>query len=148
MARLTFLFCLVLAGLCVPTARADLAEDVAEVRAASRQLHLAIANRDTDATEARLAPDLVTVAPYYEAPLSASQTIAALAELDITDFEASEVTVAVLDFDTALASYFLAIEGTYAGTSFDVEGFVTEIYVRRDGRWLQRLSQMTELADR
>ena len=128
-------------------ARAGLAEDVAAVRAAMRQLHLAVANQDVTAVRARIAADHVTVAPYDDGPRSAADTLAALAELTVETFEDSDLTVALLDNDTALATYFVVLDGAYRGEPVDVAGFATEIYVRRDGDWLQRLFQLTPLDD-
>jgi hypothetical protein len=65
----------------------------------------------------------------------------------VATLETSELTVALLDADTALATYFVEIEGEVRGEPIAVRGFVTEIYVRRDGDWLQRLYQLTPLSD-
>jgi ketosteroid isomerase-like protein len=141
---------LVVGGLFAVTAspaRADMAEDVATVRATMRQLQLAVANQDVDAVRIRLAADHVSVAPYDDAPRSVEDTLAALPDLTVATLETSELTVALLDADTALATYFVEIEGAVRGEPIAVRGFVTEIYVRRDGDWLQRLYQLTPLSD-
>ena len=68
-----------------------------------------------------------------------------LPDLKLNEVRESKMTVSLLGPDAAMITYIADMDGTFLGIAVPSRGFVTSIMVRRDGRWLERLYQVTKL---
>jgi ketosteroid isomerase-like protein len=111
------------------------------------ELDEAYQTQDVDTIKARLAPDHVAVTPYYGAPYSAAEQIASLPDLKLKQTNLSEPKVVLLGPGIAMRTVTAKLEGTFKGTPIDFpKAFITTVVVKEQGKWLERLYQVTQLA--
>jgi ketosteroid isomerase-like protein len=114
--------------------------------AAMEKLDLAFVNGDRAAIESLMAADAVGISEYYGGPVSATKQAETQPDLKYESFERHDVQVFPLSPDAAFATYSVTAKGTFKGEPLASRAFVTEIWQRRDGTWVQRLYQETPLA--
>jgi ketosteroid isomerase-like protein len=111
------------------------------------ELDEAYQTQDVDTIKARLAPDHVAVTPYYGAPYSAAEQIASLPDLKFKQTNLSEPKVVLLGPGVAMRTVTAKLEGTFKGKSISSpKVFITSIVVKEQGKWLERLYQVTQFA--
>lgn len=106
-------------------------------------LSKAFEERDSDSIRAMMTPDHVAVSPGYGRAYSVDEQIATLPELDYKVFDSSGRTISLLGEDAALITERSTIEGSFKGEPLARHVFISEVWVRQDGKWLQRLYQET-----
>lgn len=137
---------LALLAVSASAASADDAATINAVKAAFSALDDAFARRDADAIKRMMTADHLSITSYYGAPKSVAEQIASLP--DLTAFKEtpmSEVAVSPLGSDAAAITFTAKNGGAFKGRPLPSPVFVTSIYVKRDGRWLERLYQTTVL---
>jgi hypothetical protein len=125
---------------------ADDAATINAVKAAVSALDDAFTRRDGDAIKRLMTADHLAITSYYGAPKSVAEQIASLP--DLTKFKetpVSGVVVSLLGSDAAAITFTAKNEGAFKGRPLPSPVFVTSLYVKRDGRWLERLYQTTVL---
>ena len=148
MHRLTAVFSLmlmVLAGTLLSAARAGDADTIAAINASSNALDQAFAKRDVATIKALMTADHVTVTPYYDGPQSVDDQIASLSELEYGQTIVGEPSVVLLAPDVALRTFTAELKGSFKGKKLPSRAFVNETLVKRDGKWIERLFQVTSL---
>lgn len=134
--------CLVLSAAAL---RADDAAQIKEVNAAIQALDAAFEKQDADAIKALTTPDHIAVTPYYDAPQTVAQQLASTKDYQIKQTLVLEPAVTLLGPDVALRTSIATFEGTFAGKPVPKRMFVTEVIVKRDGKWLEAFYQLTAL---
>lgn len=126
-------------------AEASEAETIDAINASSNALDEAFAKRDVEAIKALMTPDHVTVTPYYEGLQSVDEQIASLPELDYGQTIQGTPAVVLLAPDVALRTFIADLKGSFKGKPLPARAFVNETLVKRDGKWIERLFQITTL---
>ncbi len=129
-------------------ARPALAEDaatIAAVNAAETALDDAFGRRDEASIRALMTPDHITVTPYYDGIQTVDDQIASLDELDYGATIIGEPSVMFLSPDVAVRSFMAEMHGSFRGKPLPAKAFINETVVRRDGKWIEALFQVTAL---
>lgn len=146
MKRLAVLFSLLLlASASIAPALADDAGTIAAINASSTALDDAFGAQNAEAIKALMTSDHLTVTPYYDGPQTVDDQIASLAELDFGQTYVTEPSVVLLSADVALRSFIADFKGSFKGEPLPARVFVNETLVLRDGKWIERLYQVTAL---
>jgi len=139
---IAFVVCLA-AG--APNAHADDATTIAAVKTAFDMVDAAFKRQDAEAVKSMMTADHIAITPYYDGPKTAAESLQTLPDLKLNEVRASKMTVSLLGPDAALVTFIADMDGTFLGIPVPSRGFVTSIMVRRGGRWLERLYQVTKL---
>lgn len=131
-----------------PAWSADDATAKNEIRAAIDGLIAAFETDDADRIRSLMTPDHVAVSPNYARAYSVDDQIGTLGDLDYRVVKVGALDIDIIDPDVALVSQELTVEGSFRGSPLPSEIYVTQVWIRRDGRWLQRLYQETDIAGR
>jgi ketosteroid isomerase-like protein len=98
--------------------------------------------RDVDALKRLMTEDHVTILTYAQSSNTADQ-LQFLADWKFTEYKMEGLKVKALTKDVALVSYQATIEGTYKGREVPSPARVAEVWMNRDGKWLQVSYQET-----
>ena len=121
----------------------DTQEDVArEVATAVHAVQTAFNKGDVDTLKRLMTEDHVTILTYAHFSNAADQ-LKNLSDWKFTAYKIDGLKVKVLTADVALVSYQAAIQGTYQGKEVPSPVWVGEVWVRRDGRWVEASYQET-----
>lgn len=125
-----------------PAAAADEAakQQIAEAISA---LIEAFETRDADRIRAMMTSDHVAISPNYGRPYSVDEQIETLPQLDFNVTGVGERQISMVGDDAALVTQRVSVEGSFRGRPLPADIFVSQLWVREDGRWLQRLYQET-----
>ena len=124
-------------------ARADDAAEIAAIEAQSAAMGKAYKDGNTDAVRALSTPDQLSVAFEYDGPLTLDEQIATLKDLDVEVYDMIPPKVQLLGADAALMTYEQSYRGTYKGNPLPGRVFISEVWVKVDGTWLQKFYQET-----
>jgi len=91
---------------------------------------------DVATLEALMTEDHVTVLTYAEFSNAASQ-LKVLSEFRFSDYAIDGLGVKALGQDAAVVTYRATIRGTYKGKAVPSPVNVTQVWVKRDGKWIQ-----------
>jgi len=128
------------------SATADDSALAAELSQASAALDQAFVDHDRAAIEALTTDDHVAMTPFYGRPFTIPEQFAVLDSLIITQVDRSSPTTVALGPDAAMVTYENSYQGSYDGAPLSERVYVTEIWVREGGAWLQRQFQETPLS--
>jgi uncharacterized protein (TIGR02246 family) len=120
-------------------AKADTAE---EVERAVRTIQTAFNKGDVDALKRLMTEDHVTILTYARFSNTADQ-LQVLADWKFTEYKMEGLKVKALTKDVALVAYQATIKGTYKGKEVPSPVQVAEVWINRDGTWLQASYQET-----
>lgn len=142
----TMAACLAMAGPALP-AVADEAE-IAEIKAAVVEINEAFSTGDA-ATIRRLAPpDHFSVTTQFLKPLTLAEQLDSLDEYERAPFDFTDMDVRLLGDDAALVTYENSYKegGQYKGEPLAARVFVSQVWLKQDGAWLQLSYQETPIA--
>ncbi len=122
---------------------ADEATDIAAIKAGVTALGEAFVKRDADSIRAMMTPDHLAVAFVYKGPLTVDEEIASLPDLKMEIYDAIPPTVSLLGPDAALVTGEQSYRGTFQGNPLPERVFMSEVWVRVDGKWMQKFYQET-----
>jgi hypothetical protein len=111
--------------------------------AAMDQLNKAFETEDRAAIERLVTPDHKAVGPIYPGAVDLARQFALFPEVHYSATLVSGPMVEMLSPDAALVNLELAIDGSFRGQALPKRSYVTAIWVRVGGRWLQKLYQET-----
>ena len=131
---------------CAPVSNNNDVADIEAIDDAVGKLNEAFEARDAEAIKALMTEDHVTVTRYYGTPQSVSGQIGSLAELNYKQTNASEPTVVMLGRDAAVWTAIADLDVTFEGKSLVGRAFLTSVMVKREGKWLEQMFQVTRLA--
>ena len=95
-----------------------------------------------DALKQLMTEDHVTILTYAQFSNTADQ-LQVLADWKFTEYKMEGLKVKALTKDVALVSYEATIKGTYKGKEVPSPVQVAEVWINRDGKWLQASYQET-----
>jgi uncharacterized protein (TIGR02246 family) len=116
-----------------------------EVEKAISALNEAFQKQDAAAVKRLMADDHVAVTAYYGGPRTGAEQLAALADLKLAEYSTGKRKTAPLGKDAVLITYELTQKGTFKGKEVPRRNFVSAVWVKRDGRWLEVFYQETPL---
>lgn len=145
LAALSVVILAAIAG-CAPASNTNDVADIEAIDDAVGKLNEAFEARDAEAIKALMTEDHVTVTKYYGTPQSVSGQIGSLAELNYKQTNASEPTVVMLGPDAAVWTAIADLDVTFEGKSLVGRAFLTSVMVKREGKWLEQMFQVTRLA--
>ena len=122
---------------------ADEAGDITAIKAGMAALDDAFDSGDGNAIRALMTPDHLAVVFAYKGPQTVDEQIASLKDLKIETYDEIPPTIATLGPDAALATHELSYRGTFEGNPLPERVFASEVWVRVDGKWLQKFYQET-----
>lgn len=126
-------------------ARAGEVEAIEAIDNAAGMLDEAFEARDAEAIKALTTPDHMAVTHYYQGPQTVDQQIASLPELKYQQANLTEPTVTLLGAAAGMRRFTAKLDGSYRGRSLSATVYVTQVMVMRDGKWLEKFYQVTEL---
>ena len=102
--------------------------------------------RDAASAKALMTSDHLAVTPYYDTPQSSDEVVRTLSDYDIKQTDLSEPEVVLLGSDHAMRTLTAKLEGSFKDETISDKVFITSILVKQDGKWLEKLYQVTALA--
>jgi ketosteroid isomerase-like protein len=124
-------------------AAAGAKEDVAkDVERAVQAVQTAFNKGNVGAVKALLTEDHVALLSYAHFSNAADQ-LKVLSDFKFSEYTIADLTVKPLTGDVAQVTYRATIKGTYAGKVVPSPVYVGEVWVKRDGKWLQASYQET-----
>ena len=120
-------------------ARADTAE---EVERAVRTIQAAFNKGDVDTLKGLMTKDHVAILSYARFDNAADQ-LKVLSDWKTSEFKVDGLKVKTLTRDVALVSFQATIKGTYKGKEVPSPVQVVEVWINRDGKWLEASYQET-----
>jgi len=130
----------------VPIARAD--DATKEIEKALAALNDAFVKKDADAIKKLMSDDHISVTTYYGGPVTPAQQIAALTEFKDFEYTAGKMKMTTVDKETVLITYTLAMKGTFKGKPLAAKSFVSSLWTKRDGKWVEVMYQETALGEK
>lgn len=124
------------------------ASDIEAVKSAMSDLNQAFVQEDWAAIRALATPDHIAAGPVYDGSVSIDEQIAMFPRISLSEYVPTDPTVILLADTVAMSNFEIAIVGTFDGSPLHKRAFVTEIWVKRAGRWLQRAYLETAIVDR
>ncbi|MEM7442614.1 MAG: nuclear transport factor 2 family protein [Pseudomonadota bacterium] len=112
---------------------------------ASATLDQAFVDHDIATIEAMTTDDHLAVTVFYGGPMSIEDQFDVLDGLIVTEVARTQPTAVALGPDVAMVTYRNSYQGSYDGSPLSEDVFTTEIWLRQDGTWRQRLFQETPL---
>ena len=116
-----------------------------EIEAAKEKLNAAFANDDVDTIKAMVTDDHIGVSTYYGKAFTTAEEIATLDAFKVEAAEFGPSTITPLGPEAAMITYENTYQGTFEGKPLPSRVFVSEIWVKQDGNWLQKLYQETPI---
>ena len=113
-----------------------------EVEAAVHGVQTAFNKGDVETLKQLMTDDHVTFLTYAHFSNAADQ-LKTLSDWKFSAYKIDGLKIKVLAGDVALVSYQAVIKGTYQGKEVPSPVWVAEVWVRRDGRWVQASYQET-----
>src|SRR5262245_57901838 len=121
----------------------DAQEDVAkEVERAVHAVQTAFNKGDVDTLKRLMTEDHVTILTYARFSNAADQ-LKVLSDWKFSAYKIDGLKVKVLTKEVAFVSYQATIKGTYQGKEVPSPVQVAEVWVKRDGRWVEASYQET-----
>jgi len=124
---------------------ADDAALTAEIKARVNELNQAFADRDTAKIETMITADQIAVIPVYGKPTTFAERLPTLDQYKAIRSAFAPTQVKALGGTAVLVTYENSKQGTYAGKPLSPRVFVSQIWVKQDGEWRQRLYQETPI---
>lgn len=121
--------------------------DIEALEAAMTELSQAFVDEDVAAIKAHMTPDHVAIGPTYDGPVSIDEQIAVFPRITLTKWIPTQTNIVMLADTVAMSSFALSITGTIDGRPLHERAFATEIWVKHNGKWLQRLYQETAIGE-
>jgi uncharacterized protein (TIGR02246 family) len=130
--------------LCAADTPSDTAKDVEQ---SVRTIQTAFNKGDVDTVKGLMTEDHMTTLTYARFSSAADQ-LKVLSDFKFSEYKIDRLKVKALTADVALVSYQADITGTYKGKDVPSPEQVVEVWVKRDGKWLQASYQETPLDTR
>lgn len=136
---------LIVSALVAFAARAGDAGEIEAINKAAAALDAAFEKDDVGTVKQLMTPDHIAVAPYYDGPQSAADQAASLPDLKYGQTIVGDVSVVFIGPDTALRSFTAELNGSFKGRPIPRRAFISAIWVKQDGAWVERFYQVTAL---
>jgi hypothetical protein len=136
---------LIVSALVAFAARAGDADEIEAINKAAAALDAAFAKDDVGTVKQMMTQGHIAVTPYYDGPQSVADQAASLPDLQYGQTIVGDVSVALLGSDTALRSFTAELNGSFKGRPLPRRVFISAIWVKQDGAWVERFYQVTAL---
>lgn len=124
------------------------ADDMADLKAARAALEKAFVDQDADAIIGLMTKDHVAVTPSYGRAFDRQTQAAAMPDLKVSFHDVSEPRITMFAGEGAYVAYEEALKGTFRGEPLPDRVFATEVWVKSDGKWLEKAYQETAIDSR
>ena len=145
MRKTVAVFCLMLLAMTAACSQPDNIATIEAIDNAAAKLDEAFETGDAETIRSLMTPDHIAVTLYYGAPQTVAEQIASLDDFEYAQTDVGEPTVTLLGPETAIRTGIVELKGSYKGQPLPARVFATEIMVKRDGKWLERVYQATAL---
>lgn len=147
MSRLTLWMAGLLVGLAahMAVAVADDAAVIEKIKQAASVLDQAFTRQDAALIESMVTSDHLATTPYYGKSVDIAEQIETLDEFKARLFDVTNEKVDLLGDGAALIMFEKSYEGTFKGAPLPKRVFVSSLWEKSDGKWLQRLYQETAI---
>src|SRR5262245_23293331 len=125
-------------------ARADTAD---EVERSVQTILKAFNQGDVDTVKGLMTNDHVAILSYARFESAADQ-LKVLSNWKLSEYKVDVLKVKTLAKDVALVSFHATVKGTYKGKQVPSPVQVGEVWVRREGKWVQASYQETPLDEK
>jgi ketosteroid isomerase-like protein len=119
-----------------------------EIEKALTVLNDAFVKKDVDAIKKLMTDDHVSITPYYDGALTGAQQIAALKDFKDYEYTTGKMKFTSIDKDTVLVTYPLTMKGSFKGKPLAAKSYVSSLWTKRDGKWVEALYQETALGEK
>lgn len=134
-------------SLLASAARADDAADTRDLAAAMETLNAAFTAEDEAAIRAMMTPDHTAVARMYDGAATIDQQFALFPDVEYSTYDETAAEISLLTDTVAIVNYRISLKGTFRGEPLPSRLYVTQVWVKQDGKWLQRAYQETAIGD-
>lgn len=149
MLRILLVPLVTLSFLIPASAGADEATVITAVKAAMESLDEAFRSGDAAAIKAHMTSDHIAIGPAYDGPVLIDEQFGFLDRIVLTEWNrTTEPEITLLSDTVAMSTFGISIKGTRDGEPLHTRAYGTQIWVERDGKWLQQLYQETALEER
>ena len=144
-ARALLALSLLLAAVTLGHAQSTVSDETkAELNAAQTELDKAFADADTTQIRAMMMPNHVAVLPYLPIESSIDDELANLGAINYAFTGQKNRQMFALADDVVLITQEKFYDGTAYGKPMPAKVLVSAIWMKRDGKWLQRYYQETD----
>ncbi|WP_108881489.1 DUF4440 domain-containing protein [Anderseniella sp. Alg231-50] len=144
-ATITGAFC---AGVAVTMPVSVQASSPGPIQKAIDEIGAAFARQNFDEIKTFFAPDHLVVTTYTGVSPVSEYLPDAIRNLDIRSARIEDHQLVKLGPGVYMRTYFVENQGTFRGKTLPERVLATQIWVLRDGKWVQRLYQETPLSPR
>jgi hypothetical protein len=124
---------------------ADDAATIDEIKNAATVLDKAFTDQDVALIESMMTADHLATTPYYHKVMTVSEQLETIDEFKARLFDVTNENVDLLDDGAAVITFEKSYEGTFMGEPLPARVFVSSLWEKSDGKWLQRLYQETAI---
>lgn len=117
----------------------------AEINAGINRLAEAFSTGDPSEIRALMTEDHLSVTSYYGRPFSVDEQVGTLGDFAYELVEMGPHEIEMIDAKTALVTARSTVSGSFQGRDIPEEIIVSQIWVERDGEWLEHFYQETPL---
>jgi hypothetical protein len=129
----------------VTLALADDTATIEQIKQAASVLDQAFTQQDAALIESMVTSDHLATTPYYGRSLDIAEQIETLDDFKARLFDVTNEKVDLLGDSAALIMFEKSYEGTFKGAPLSKRVFVSSLWEKSDGKWLQRLYQETAI---
>jgi Domain of unknown function (DUF4440) len=122
------------------------ADDLGDIQAARAKLDRAFEQQNADAIRGMMTPDHIAATSTYGGAITTAEQIASLPDLKVTFTDVTPPKIDVFGSVAALVTYEESLNGTFRGKPLPGRVFVSEIWVKLDGGWLEKTYQETVIS--
>lgn len=130
-------------------AYADDSDEIAAIEAAIDRVHQAFTVGDRAAIVTMLTPEHLAATPAHGMvdgkAVRFDERGPVMDRVQTKSWQPGPFDISLLGDDVALVRFEIDLDATYQGTKLPERAFVTEVWVKRDGQWLQHTYQETAL---
>jgi ketosteroid isomerase-like protein len=120
-----------------------LSDELADLKAARAQLDEAFVNQDADTILSLMTADHIAVSQAYGGAITRDEQVKSLPDLKVTFSNISEPQITMFGNEAAFVTYEESLHGTFRGKPLPGRVFASEIWVKMDGKWLEKVYQET-----
>jgi len=124
---------------------ADDAATIEQIKQSASVLDQAFTQQDAALIESMVTSDHLATTPYYRKSLDVAEQIETLDDFKARLFDVTDEKVDLLGDGAALIMFEKSYEGTFKGAPLPKRVFVSSLWEKIDGKWLQRLYQETAI---
>ncbi|MEM1114239.1 MAG: nuclear transport factor 2 family protein [Pseudomonadota bacterium] len=118
---------------------------IAEIRRAIDALDGAFEKEDNAAIQALLTPEHRAVAKMYAGAADIQRQFQLFPEVSFSLYSPENQAIQLLADGVALATHEIDLKGEFRGQALPQRLYVSAIWVKREGRWLQHFYQETDI---